>query len=60
MNPHSACAAANPSQYLYYHIVFDEVCYEMLMNRPPSGSDRGAGGLPMTEYRVQTAASPPV
>ena len=26
---------SNPSQYLYYHIVFDEVCYDMLMNRPP-------------------------
>ncbi len=24
---------SNPSRYLYYHIVFDEVCYELLMNR---------------------------
>lgn len=24
---------SNPSRYLYYHIVFDEVCYDMLMNR---------------------------
>ncbi|MAT15315.1 MAG: hypothetical protein CMJ46_08605 [Planctomyces sp.] len=29
---------SNPSQYLYYHIVFDEVVYEMLRTRPaPSG-----------------------
>lgn len=28
---------SNPSQYLYYHIVFDEVCYEMLMNGPTGG-----------------------
>lgn len=26
---------ANPNQYLYYHIVFDEVVYEMLRNIPP-------------------------
>lgn len=32
----SSAFFSNPSQYLYYHIVFDEVCYEMLMNRPPS------------------------
>lgn len=24
---------SNPSRYLYYHIVFDEVCYDMLMKR---------------------------
>ncbi|PQO26583.1 hypothetical protein [Blastopirellula marina] len=31
----SSAFFSNPSQYLYYHIVFDEVCYDMLMNRPP-------------------------
>lgn len=31
----SSAFFSNPSQYLYYHIVFDEVCYEMLMIRPP-------------------------
>jgi len=25
---------SNPSQYLYYHIVFDEVMYDLLRNRP--------------------------
>lgn len=30
----SSAFFSNPSQYLYYHIVFDEVCYEMLRNRP--------------------------
>jgi hypothetical protein len=30
----SSAFFSNPSQYLYYHIVFDEVCYDMLMNRP--------------------------
>jgi hypothetical protein len=33
----SSAFFSNPSQYLYYHIVFDEVCYEMLMTRPPVG-----------------------
>ena len=36
----SSAFFSNPSQYLYYHIVFDEVCYEMLMHRPPVGMDR--------------------
>lgn len=26
---------SNPSQYLYYHIVFDEVAYDLLQNHPP-------------------------
>jgi hypothetical protein len=26
---------SNPSQYLYYHIVFDEVAYDLLKNHPP-------------------------
>lgn len=26
---------SNPSQYLYYHIVFDEVAYDLLRNTPP-------------------------
>lgn len=34
----SSAFFSNPSQYLYYHIVFDEVCYDMLRNRPPVGS----------------------
>lgn len=29
---------SNPSQYLYYHIVFDEVGYELLTRRPPSNA----------------------
>lgn len=29
----SSAFFSNPSQYLYYHTVFDEVCYDMLMNR---------------------------
>lgn len=33
----SSAFFSNPSQYLYYHIVFDEVCYNMLMNRPRPG-----------------------
>ena len=32
----SSAFFSNPSQYLYYHIVFDEVVYEMLQNHPPS------------------------
>jgi hypothetical protein len=31
----SSAFFSNPSQYLYYHIVFDEVCYDMLTSRPP-------------------------
>jgi len=27
---------SDPSQYLYYHIVFDEFAYDLLRNRPPS------------------------
>ena len=33
----SSAFFSNPSQYLYYHIVFDEVAYEILMTRPPPG-----------------------
>ena len=32
----SSAFFSNPSQYLYYHIVFDEVVYDMLMNQPPT------------------------
>jgi hypothetical protein len=32
----SSAFFSNPSQYLYYHIVFDEVCYDMLLNRAPA------------------------
>jgi len=38
----SSAFFSNPSQYLYYHIVFDEVCYDMLMNRPPVGICKGS------------------
>jgi hypothetical protein len=31
----SSAFFSNPNQYLYYHIVFDEVVYDWLMNRPP-------------------------
>lgn len=31
----SSAFFSNPSQYLYYHIVFDEVAYDLLRNRPP-------------------------
>lgn len=30
----SSAFFSNPSQYLYYHIVFDEVVYDLLLNRP--------------------------
>ena len=32
----SSAFFSNPSQYLYYHIVFDEVVYDMLVNHPPT------------------------
>lgn len=32
----SSAFFSNPNQYLYYHIVFDEVVYDMLLNRPPT------------------------
>ena len=32
----SSAFFSNPNQYLYYHIVFDEVIYDMLKNRPPA------------------------
>ena len=32
----SSCFFSDPSQYLYYHIVFDEFAYECLRTRPPS------------------------
>ena len=31
----SSAFFSNPSQYLYYHIVFDEVVYDMLRSNPP-------------------------
>jgi hypothetical protein len=31
----SSAFFSNPSEYLYYHIVFDEVAYTMLRTRPP-------------------------
>lgn len=35
----SSAFFSNPSQYLYYHIVFNEVAYDMLRNRPPIVKD---------------------
>lgn len=32
---HSSAFFSNPSQYLYYHIVFDEVAYDLLRTHPP-------------------------
>lgn len=32
----SSAFFSNPNQYLYYHIVFDEVVYDMLRNHPPA------------------------
>ena len=32
----SSAFFSNPNQYLYYHIVFDEVVYDLLLNHPPS------------------------
>jgi len=34
----SSAFFSNPSQYLYYHIVFDEVAYDLLRNHPPTTS----------------------
>lgn len=34
----SSAFFSNPSQYLYYHIVFDEIAYDMLRNRPASAA----------------------
>jgi hypothetical protein len=31
----SSAFFSNPNQYLYYHIVFDEIVYDMLTRRPP-------------------------
>ncbi len=33
---------SNPSQYLYYHIVFDEVAYDLLTNVPPTSEPRAS------------------
>lgn len=33
---------SNPSQYLYYHLVFDEVAYDLLRNRPPIPTGPGS------------------
>ena len=38
----SSAFFSNPSQYLYYHIVFDEVAYDLLRNRPPKPSGENA------------------
>ena len=32
----SSAFFSNPSQYLYYHVVFDEVVYDLLRNKPSS------------------------
>jgi hypothetical protein len=36
---HSSAFFSNPSQYLYYHIVFDEVVYDLLRRAPPAMGD---------------------
>lgn len=33
---HTSAFFSNPSQYLYYHIVFDEVVYDLLRRVPPA------------------------
>lgn len=35
----SSVFMSDPSQYLYYHIVFDEYAYDALMNNPPLSSN---------------------
>ncbi|QDV25647.1 DUF6999 family protein [Aureliella helgolandensis] len=40
----SSAFFSNPNQYLYYHIVFDEVAYNMLRNRPPRADTTSGGG----------------
>lgn len=36
---HTSAFFSNPSQYLYYHIVFDEVVYDLLRRVPPIPSE---------------------
>lgn len=36
---HTSAFFSNPSQYLYYHIVFDEVVYDLLRCVPPTSSE---------------------
>lgn len=36
---HASAFFSNPSQYLYYHIVFDEVVYDLLRSVPPVRSE---------------------
>ena len=36
---HTSAFFSNPSQYLYYHIVFDEVVYDLLRRVPPPHSE---------------------
>jgi hypothetical protein len=36
---HSSAFFSNPSQYLYYHIVFDEVVYDLLRRVPATSSN---------------------
>ena len=39
----SSAFFSDPSRYLYYHIVFDEVIYDLLRNHPPQTTpDAGA------------------
>ena len=38
----SSAFFSDPSRYLYYHIVFDEVVYDLLRNRPPRTAQSAA------------------
>ena len=41
----SSAFFSNPNLYLYYHIVFDEVAYDMLMKRPPNAIRKVAANV---------------
>ena len=41
----SSAFFSNPSEYLYYHIVFDEVMYDLLRNRPARSVAAAAVGV---------------
>lgn len=40
----SSAFFSDPSRYLYYHIVFDEVVYDLLRNHPPQSTVTAAAG----------------
>lgn len=41
----SSAFFSDPSRYLYYHIVFDEVVYDLLRNHPPPPETVAAAGM---------------